>query len=33
VASSSTPQGMPVVYFSLDEKLLYALYPSNRTVT
>jgi hypothetical protein len=32
-ASSSTLQGMPSVYFSPDDKLLYALYPSTRTVT
>jgi hypothetical protein len=33
VASASTLQGMPSVYFSPDDKLLYALYPSTRTVT
>jgi hypothetical protein len=33
VASSSTLQGMPSVYFSPDDKLLYALFPSTRTVT
>ena len=33
VASPSTLQGMPSVYFSPDDKLLYALYPSIRTLT